>query len=174
MAGRGFTLVPVHSIGAMTWDYLIVGAGFAGAVLAERLASQSGASCLVIDRRDHIGGNAHDAYDEHGVLLHSYGPHYFRTNSDRIVDYLSQFTEWRKVDYKILSWARGRFWQFPINLNTYEQWIGRDATSEEMELAMASWRWNFTRCFLKIIRGSSGVAIPANWTRVFAGESQFV
>ena len=140
MAGRGFTLVPVHSIGAMTWDYLIVGAGFAGAVLAERLASQSGASCLVIDRRDHIGGNAHDAYDEHGVLLHSYGPHYFRTNSDRIVDYLSQFTEWRKVDYKILSWARGRFWQFPINLNTYEQWIGRDATSEEMELAMASWR----------------------------------
>ena len=140
MLGKGMVLGLFHSVGAMTWDYLIVGAGFAGAVLAERLASQTGASCLVIDRRDHIGGNAHDAYDAHGVLLHSYGPHYFRTNSDRIVDYLSQFTEWRRVDYKILSWARGRFWQFPINLNTYEQWIGREATSEEMELAMASWR----------------------------------
>ena len=69
----------------MPWDYLIVGAGFAGAVLAERLASQRGATCLVIDRRDHIGGNAHDHYDKAGVLLHTPGPLYFRTNSDRIV-----------------------------------------------------------------------------------------
>src|SRR6187397_3106989 len=103
------------------FDYLIVGAGFAGAVLAERLASQCDATCLVIDRRDHIGGNAHDHYDTAGVLLHAYGPHYFRSNSDRIVAYLSQFTDWHHVDYKILSWTDGRFWQFPINLNTFEQ-----------------------------------------------------
>jgi len=121
-------------------DYLIVGAGFAGAVLAERLASQRGARCLVIDRRDHIGGNAHDHTDAAGVLLHTYGPHYFRTNSDRIVAYLSQFTEWHPVEYKILSWAEGRFWQFPINLNTFEQLLGRPSTSEEMERTLAEWR----------------------------------
>jgi UDP-galactopyranose mutase len=124
----------------MTWDYLIVGAGFAGAVLAERLASQSGATCLVIDRRDHIGGNAYDHYDEAGVLLHTYGPHYFRTNSNRIVEYLSQFTEWHPVEYRILSWTNGRYWQFPINLNTFEQLLGRPSTSEEMERTLAEWR----------------------------------
>ena len=124
----------------MTWDYLIVGAGFAGAVLAERLASQRGASCLVIDRRPHIGGNAYDATDAAGVLVHRYGPHYFRTNSDRIVAYLSQFTEWHPVEYKILSWTEGRMWPFPINLNTIEQLLGRASTSEEMAALLAQWR----------------------------------
>ena len=124
----------------MTWDYLIVGAGFAGAVLAERLASQCGATCLVIDRRAHLAGNAHDRYDAAGVLVHDYGPHYFRTNSDRIVAYLSQFTEWHPVDYKILSWTDGRFWPFPINLNTFEQLVGHPATSEEMARTLAAWR----------------------------------
>lgn len=124
----------------MTWDYLIVGAGFAGAVLAERLASQCGASCLVIDRRDHVGGNAYDKVDAAGVLIHPYGPHYFRTNSERIVAYLSQFTEWRTVDYKVLSWTDGQYWQFPINLNTFEQLLGRSSTSEEMVETLAQWR----------------------------------
>jgi UDP-galactopyranose mutase len=124
----------------MTWDYLIVGAGYAGAVLAERLASQCDASCLVLDRRDHIAGNAHDHYDAAGVLIHTYGPHYFRTNSEQIVDYLSQFTDWLPVEYKILSWTEGRYWQFPINLNTFEQLLGRRSTSEEMERTLAEWR----------------------------------
>ena len=124
----------------MTWDYLIVGAGFAGAVLAERLASQRGATCLIIDRRPHIAGNAYDHCDAAGIRLHHYGPHYFRTNSDRIVAYLSQFTEWHPVDYKILSSIGGRLWQFPINLNTFEQLLGRPSTSEEMERTLAEWR----------------------------------
>ena len=124
----------------MTWDYLIVGAGFAGAVLAERLASQCGATCLVIDRRAHIAGNAYDRYDAAGIRLHEYGPHYFRTNSDRIVAYLSQFTEWHPLEYKILSWTEGRHWQFPINLNTFEQLLGRPSTSAEMERTLAEWR----------------------------------
>jgi UDP-galactopyranose mutase len=122
------------------FDFLIVGAGFAGSVLAERLASQLGKSCLIVEKRSHIGGNAYDRYDGAGVLLHHYGPHYFRTNSQRIVDYLSQFTEWRDVEYKILSWTHGRFWQFPINLNTFEQLIGRPSNTEEMETQLAEWR----------------------------------
>lgn len=122
------------------FDYLIAGAGFAGAVLAERLSSQLDRSCLIVERRDHIGGNAYDFYDSAGVLLHRYGPHYFRTNSDRIKNYLSEFTEWHRVEYKILSWTHGRFWQFPINLNTFEQLLGRPSTSEEMEATLAQWR----------------------------------
>jgi UDP-galactopyranose mutase len=124
----------------VTWDYLIVGAGFAGSVLAERLASQRGATCLVLDRRDHIAGNAHDCTDRAGVLIHAYGPHYFRTNSPRIVAYLSQFTEWHPVEYRILSWTHGQFWPFPINLNTFEQLLGRPSTSEEMAATLAEWR----------------------------------
>ena len=122
------------------FDFLIVGAGFAGAVLAERIASQLGKTCLVVERRSHIGGNAYDHYDEAGVLVHDYGPHYFRTNSQRVVEYLSKFTDWRPVEYKILSWTHERYWQFPINLNTFEQFIGRPSTSEEMEAQLATWR----------------------------------
>jgi len=122
------------------FDFLIVGAGFAGSVLAERIASQLGKTCLIVEKRNHIGGNAYDHYDGAGVLLHTYGPHYFRTNSQRIIDYLSQFTEWREVQYKILSWTHGRYWQFPINLNTFEQLIGRPSTTEEMEAQFAEWR----------------------------------
>ena len=123
-----------------SYDLLIVGAGFSGAVLAERFARQLGKTSLVIDRRKHIGGNAYDCYDEAGVLIHTYGPHYFRTNSDRIKDYLSKFTSWRPVEYKILSFTEGRFWNFPINLNTFEQLLGRRSTTEEMEATLAKWR----------------------------------
>ena len=122
------------------FDFLIVGAGFAGAVLAERIASQLNKTCLVVERRNHIAGNAYDHHDEAGVLVHNYGPHYFRTNSQRIVDYLGQFTDWQPVDYKVLSWTHGKFWQFPINLNTFEQFIGRPSTGEEMEAQLARWR----------------------------------
>ncbi len=114
-------------------DFLIVGAGFAGLVLAERLSSQLGKRCIVVERRDHIGGNAHDLYDEAGVLVHPYGPHYFRTNAPRIVDYLSQFTEWHPVTYRVQSFTRDRYWSFPVNLATFEQLIGGPATQEEFE-----------------------------------------
>jgi len=113
--------------------YLIIGAGFSGLVLAERLSNECAATCLVVEKRDHIGGNAQDEYDDHGVLVHKYGPHYFRTNSPKIRDYLSRFTEWSPLEYKILSYAEGKYWNFPINLNTFEQLIGRPSTTTEFE-----------------------------------------
>jgi UDP-galactopyranose mutase len=111
-------------------DFLIIGAGFSGLVIAERLAS-AGWKCVVADRRSHIGGNAHDRIDAAGVLIHPYGPHYFRTNSSRVLEYLSRFTSWHEVSYTIKSHTRGRFWSFPINLNTFEEFLGRESTSEE-------------------------------------------
>ena len=122
------------------FDLLVIGAGFAGSVIAERAATVLGKTSLVIDQRDHIGGNAYDSKDTAGVLLHVYGPHYFRTNSVRIFEYLSYFTRWRHVEYKILSWTHGRFWNFPINLNTFESLIERNSTPEEMARTLEEWR----------------------------------
>ena len=121
-------------------DFLIVGAGFAGLVLAERLSSQLGKRCLVVESRNHIGGNSQDEFDRSGVLIHKYGPHYFRTNSTRIRDYLSEFTKWRPIEYRIRSHARGREWTFPVNLSTYEEMIGRPSTTEEFESYLESVR----------------------------------
>lgn len=117
-------------------NFTIVGAGFAGLTLAQKLC-EIGHRCLVVDKRPHIGGNCYDKHDDHGVLLHEYGPHYFRTNSKKVLDYLSRFTEWLPVDYKIKSFAEGRLWSFPINLNTYEELIGRPSTTEEFEEYLA-------------------------------------
>ena len=85
------------------YDTLVVGAGYAGSILAERLATEAGQRVLVIDRRSHIAGNAYDYYDEHGVLCHGYGPHIFHTNSAEIFDYLSQFTAWRPYQHRVLA-----------------------------------------------------------------------
>lgn len=100
------------------YDYVVVGAGFAGAVLAERLASQHGAHVLVIDRREHVAGNAYDRRDESGILIHQYGPHIFHTNSDDIVTYLSQFTAWRAYEHRVLASVRDTLVPFPINRTT--------------------------------------------------------
>jgi len=106
------------------YDYLIVGAGFAGSILAERLASQHGARVLLIDRRPHIGGNAYDEQNEAGILYHKYGPHIFHTNSDQVVDYLSQFTEWRPYEHRVLAVARDKLVPIPINRTTLNMLFG--------------------------------------------------
>jgi UDP-galactopyranose mutase len=103
-----------------SFDYLIVGAGFAGSVLAERLASQLGQRVLLCDRRPHIGGNAYDRFDDAGVLIHQYGPHIFHTASSRIFNYLRQFSEFRPYEHKVLASVDGKLVPFPINLNTLE------------------------------------------------------
>jgi len=122
------------------YDYLIVGAGFAGLTLAERICTQLGKTCLVVEKRNHLGGNAYDYHDRQGVLVHAYGPHYFRTNSDEVREYLSQFTGWHAVEYRILSHTQGKFWSFPVNLKTFEQVLGRPSSTEEMEAWLESER----------------------------------
>lgn len=122
---------------AMPVDYLIVGAGYAGLVAAERLCNTYGKNCVVVDKRSHIGGNAHDRLDEHGVLIHPYGPHYFRTNSEEVLAYLGRFTRWIPAQYRVLAHTRGRLWSFPVNLETFEQYLGRPSSSEEMSAWLA-------------------------------------
>jgi UDP-galactopyranose mutase len=113
------------------YDYLIVGAGFAGSVLAERLASQHGARVLIMDRRDHVGGNAYDEPNEAGILYHKYGPHIFHTNSQQVVDYLSQFTEWRPYEHRVLAQVRGQLVPIPINRTTLNKLFDLDLKTDE-------------------------------------------
>ena len=113
------------------YDYLIVGAGFAGSVLAERLASQHGARVLLIDRRPHIGGNAYDEPNEAGILYHRYGPHIFHTNSEQVVEYLSQFTEWRPYEHRVLAYVREKLVPIPINRTTLNELFGLDLKTDD-------------------------------------------
>jgi len=114
-------------------NWLVVGAGFAGAVMAERLASQLGARVTVIDRRPHIAGNAFDLYDEAGVLMHRYGPHIFHTNSEQVFDYLSRFTEWRFYEHRVLAFVDNQLTPIPINLDTINQLYGLALQSHELK-----------------------------------------
>ena len=116
----------------MKVDVLVVGAGFSGAVVAEQLAAQ-GRDVLVIDKRDHIGGNAHDRLDAHGVLIHPYGPHIFHTNSARIFDYLSRFTEWRPYEHRVLAKAGEQLVPIPINIDTVNRLYGLDLDEATIE-----------------------------------------
>jgi UDP-galactopyranose mutase len=116
-----------------TFDYLIVGAGFAGSILAERLARGSGNKVLIIDKRPHIAGNAYDHYDESGLLVHKYGPHIFHTNSREVFKYLSQFTPWRPYEHRVLASVDGQLLPIPINLDTVNRLYGLELNSFELE-----------------------------------------
>ena len=122
---------------AERFDYLVVGAGFAGAVVAERLASQLGKRVLIVDRRPHIGGNTYDCYNEHGILIHKYGPHIFHTSSQKVVDYLSQFTEWRPYEHRVLAHVDGKQLPIPINLDTINRLYNLDLDSAGMQTFLA-------------------------------------
>jgi UDP-galactopyranose mutase len=114
------------------FDYLVVGAGFAGCVLAERLAANLGKRVLLVDKRPHIGGNAYDHYDEHGILVHRYGPHIFHTNSWEVFTYLSRFTEWHPYQHRVRAWVDGRLVPIPINLDTINELYGTNFNSFQL------------------------------------------
>jgi UDP-galactopyranose mutase len=113
------------------FDWLIVGAGFAGSVLAERLATQRNERVLLVDRRAHIGGNAYDRYDEAGILMHVYGPHIFHTNSDDVVNYLSQFTRWHPYEHRVLAQVDDTRYPIPINRTTVNRLFGLTLKTDE-------------------------------------------
>lgn len=114
-------------------DLLVCGAGPAGCVVAERAATQLGWNVLIVDQRPHLAGNCYDSRHANGVLIHNYGPHYFRTNDASLLRYLSRFTEWIPARYEVKSSVGGRLFPFPINLTTLEQFFGRELDAESAE-----------------------------------------
>ncbi len=137
----GFPAVAERA-GASPWkehfDYLVVGAGFAGAVLAERLASVMDKRVLVIDKRDHIAGNTYDYFDHAGLLVHKYGPHIFHTNSTEVVEYLSRFTAWRPYEHRVLASVGGQLVPVPINLDTIHRLYGLELDAAGMQAFLAA------------------------------------
>jgi UDP-galactopyranose mutase len=115
------------------FDYLIVGAGYAGSVLAERLARDSKKKVLIVDRRPHIAGNAYDHYNDDGILVHKYGPHIFHTNCREVFQYLSRFTKWREYEHRVMASVDGQLLPIPINLDTVNRLYGMNLTSFELE-----------------------------------------
>lgn len=116
----------------MKFDYLIIGSGFSGSVLAERIANELGKTCLVVDKRNHIGGNCYDYYDNNDILIHKYGPHIFHTQMQKVWDYLSRFTEWRPYEHKVLAEIEGKNVPVPFNFNSLHALFPKDY-AEKME-----------------------------------------
>jgi UDP-galactopyranose mutase len=121
------------------YDFLIVGAGFAGAVCAQQL-SELGKTVLLIDKRSHIAGNAYDSFDEHGVLIHNYGPHIFHTNSKKIFEYLSRFTNWRFYEHRVLAEVDGKKYPIPINRKTINELYGLNLDEEATKIYLETVR----------------------------------
>jgi UDP-galactopyranose mutase len=120
------------------FDYMIVGAGFAGSVLAERLASQLDAKVLIVERRHHISGNAYDYYDDAGILVHKYGPHIFHTNSEKVFQYLSRFSAWRPYEHRVQTSVDGQLVPIPINADTLNKLYGLNLTCQQVDGFLAS------------------------------------
>lgn len=122
------------------YDYLVVGAGLAGATSAERLASALDATVLVVDARPHLAGNAYDPFDEAGVRVHRYGPHIFHTSSARVVEYLSAFTGWRPYEHRVVADVAGRHIPLPISARTLEALYGLDLNEAQTAAFFAARR----------------------------------
>lgn len=139
------------------YDVLIVGAGFAGSVMAERLARDADLKVLVVDRRPHIAGNAFDRHDAAGIMMHQYGPHIFHTNSADIVDYLSNFTRWRPYEHRVLAEVDGKQMPMPINRTTLNILYDLDLKTDEDAAAYLAARAEP----VAVIRTSEDVVINA-------------
>ncbi len=115
----------------MKFDFIVVGAGFSGCVFAERIANQLNEKVLLIEKRDHIGGNSHDYYDSNGLLSHKYGPHWFHTNDKNVFDYVLKFTKWRFHEHRVKAFVNGLLLPFPINRDTINELYGLGLKSDE-------------------------------------------
>ncbi len=140
----------------MKVDWLIVGAGFTGAVLAERIASQLNQKVLLVEKRNHIAGNAYDYYDEHGVLIHQYGPHIFHTNAKHVWQYLSQFTEWRNYYHQVLGVIDGKLAPIPFNLNSLYALFPPRYADKLADQLLAQYGFNVKVPILKIRESATG------------------
>ncbi|WP_159865072.1 UDP-galactopyranose mutase [Novosphingobium sp. 9U] len=139
------------------YDVMVVGAGFAGAVMAERLAADGGKRVLVVDRRPHVAGNAFDRHDDAGILIHQYGPHIFHTNSADVFQYLSRFTQWRPYEHRVLASVDGMLVPMPINRTTLNLLYGLDLRTDEDAAAFLASRAEP----VDIVRTSADVVISA-------------
>ncbi|MCW8090342.1 UDP-galactopyranose mutase [Alteromonas sp. ASW11-130] len=119
-----------------SYDAIVVGAGISGAVIAERLASQQNKKVLVLEQRNHIGGNCYDYKDENGIIIHQYGPHLFHTNKQEVWNYLSQFTEWYPYEHKVLSSVDGKLVPIPFNFSSLEKMYSYTKSEELKELLL--------------------------------------
>jgi UDP-galactopyranose mutase len=126
-------------------DYLIVGAGFAGCVLAEQLAAKGNKQILLVEKRRHIGGNAYDEYNDQGILIHKYGPHIFHSNTKAVWDYLSHFTKWHYYQHKVLAYADGQLVPFPVNLDTINLLYGTSYDTETLHAYLLALRAGRTK-----------------------------
>ena len=120
------------------YDYIIIGSGFAGAVVAEGMATQ-GKKVLIIEKRDHIGGNCYDEYDEHGILIHKYGPHIFHTNNEEVYTFLSKYTEWYDYSHEVVANINGEYMPVPFNLNTLVMVYGEEKAAVLREKLIAAY-----------------------------------
>ncbi|MGB3653473.1 MAG: UDP-galactopyranose mutase [Rivularia sp. (in: cyanobacteria)] len=140
----------------MKVDWLIVGAGYSGCVLAERIATQLGQRVLIVERRDHIGGNAYDYYNEHGILVHKYGPHIFHTKSKKVWDYLSEFTEWRPYFHHVLGVIEGKKVPIPFNLNSLYELFPPHYAQKLEDLLLENFGFGVKVPILKLRESASG------------------
>ncbi len=117
----------------MKFKYVVVGAGLAGLTIAERVANDLNEDVLVIEKRNHIGGNVYDSYNEDGILIHNYGPHIFHTNSKKVYSYLSRFTEWNDFWHRVLTYVDGNLIPMPITVETINKLYNLNLSCDEVE-----------------------------------------
>ena len=157
------------------YDYLVVGCGFAGSVLAERLASQRGEKVIIVEKRDHVGGNAFDYFEENGVLIHRYGPHLFHTNSKRVWDYLSLFTQWRPYEHRVLAEIQGKRVPVPFNFKSIDLLFEKARATKLKRLLSQYYGYGANIPILKLLRvknASLRELAEFIYTNVFEGYSR--
>ena len=134
MSARRYNLLKQWPEEEGEFDYLIVGCGLSGAVVAEKIASEWNKKCLIIDKRDHIGGNCYDYHNEYGILMNKYGPHLFHTNYERVWNYVQKYTKWVRWEQQTVGCMDGQYVSIPVNITTVNRLCGESIrTTEEMD-----------------------------------------